>query len=82
MVLVDKDFNGSEFDMDEYYFAGDLLQKKKKKSDDSEQDLKEELKHTKEIKLPAIPIKDCGKRMMLIYVDVYGNEFKEEFKVK
>jgi len=83
MVLVDKDFNGSEFDMDEYYFADDLLPKKKKKSDDdAEQNLKEELKHTKEIKLPAIPLKECGKRMMLIYIDVYGNEFKEELKVK
>ena len=83
MVLVDKDFNGSEFDMDEYYFADDLLPKKKKKSDDdAEQNLKEKLKHTKEIKLPAIPLKECGKRMMLIYIDVYGNEFKEELKVK
>lgn len=83
MILVDKDFNGNEFDMDEYYFADDLLPKKKKKSDDeAEQNLKEELKHSKEIKLPAIPLKECGKRMMLIYVDVYGNEFKEEFKVK
>ncbi|MDP1715705.1 MAG: site-specific DNA-methyltransferase [Anaerolineales bacterium] len=83
MVLIDKNFNGNEFDMDEYYFADDLLPKKKKKSnDDAEQNLKEELKHTKEIKLPAIPLKECGKRMMLIYVDVYGNEFKEEFKVK
>ncbi|MBS3998947.1 MAG: site-specific DNA-methyltransferase [Desulfobulbaceae bacterium] len=84
MVLVDKDFNGNEFDMDEYYFADDLLPKKKKKDDDEEvkSNLKEELKHSKEIKLPAIPKKECGKRMMLIYVDVYGNEFKEEFKVK
>lgn len=83
MVLIDKNFNGNEFDMDDYYFADDLLPKKKKKSDDDEeQNLKEELKHAKEIKLPVIPLKDCGKRMMLIYVDVYGNEFKEEFKVK
>ncbi len=83
MVLVDKDFNGNEFDMDEYYFADDLLPKKQKKSDENgEQNLKEELKHSKEIKLPMIPLKECGKRIMLIYVDVYGNEFKEEFKVK
>jgi len=83
MVLIDKDFNGNEFDMDEYYFADDLLPKKKSKSEnETEQNLKEELKRSKEISLPVIPLKDCGNRMMLIYVDVYGNEFKEEFKVK
>lgn len=83
MVLIDKDFNGNEFDMDEYYFADDLLPKKKSKSEnETEQNLKEELKRSKEITLPVIPLKDCGNRMMLIYVDVYGNEFKEEFKVK
>ena len=47
MVLLDTDFNGNEFDMDECYFADDLLPKKKKKSDDdAKQDLKEELKQT------------------------------------
>jgi adenine-specific DNA-methyltransferase len=83
MVLLNKDFNGSEFDMDAYYFAEDLLPKKKRKSDDeSEQNVKDELKHISKIKLPAIPITECGNRIMLIYVDIYGNEFKEEFKVK
>lgn len=83
MVLLDKDFKGSEFDMDVYYFAEDLLPKKKKKSDDEfEQDVKEELKHVRKIKLPVIPVDECGHRIMLIYVDIYGNEFKEEFKVR
>lgn len=80
MVLIDKDFNGQAFDMDEYYFAEDLLPKKKSKKDD--ENVGEELKKTSEINLPAIPKKECGKNLMIIYVDIYGNEFKEKFEIK
>jgi DNA modification methylase len=83
MVLIDTDFDGETFDMDTYYFAEDLLPKnKKKKEDDESEDIKEELKHTNQIILPLIPKKECGKKLMVIYVDIYGNEFKEEFKLK
>ena len=58
-----------------------LLPKKKKKADEEEENVKEELMHTNQIIIPPIPKKECGKRMMLIYVDIYGNEFKEEFKL-
>lgn len=84
MVLIDKNFDGEIFDMDTYYFAEDLLPKKKKKADeeDESENIKEELKHTNQISLPPIPKKECGKKLMIIYVDIYGNEFKEEFKLK
>jgi len=80
MVLIDKDFDGQAFDMDEYYFAEDLLPKKKGKKDD--ENVGEELKKTKEINLPSIPKKECGKNLMIIYVDIFGNEFKEKFEIK
>lgn len=84
MVLIDKNFDGDTFDMDEYYFAEDLLPKKKKKKDDEEgtEHIKEDLKHLNQIVLPPIPKNECGKKLMLVYVDIYGNEFKEEFKLK
>lgn len=84
MVLIDKDFSGNEFDMDAYYFAEDLLPKKKKKQDEEEENenIKEELKHLNQISLPPFPKEECGERMMVIYVDIYGNEFKEELKLK
>lgn len=84
MVLIDKNFDGETFDMDTYYFAEDLLPKKKKKTDEEEanENIKEELKHINQILLPPIPKKECGKKLMIIYVDIYGNEFKEEFKLK
>src|SRR5690606_32477054 len=79
MVLIDKDFDGKSFDMDEYYFAEDLLPKKTKIDDE---DISKELKNSKEIKLPKILKKQCGKNLMVIYVDVFGNEFKEIFAIK
>lgn len=84
MVLIDKNFDGETFDMDTYYFAEDLLPKKNKKTneEDESENIKEELKHTNQISLPPIPKKECGKKLMVIYVDIYGNEFKEEFKLK
>ena len=68
--------------MTDYYFAKDLLNTKKK--DDKEEDkdkIKEELKKKKEI-IKEFSKKDCGRQLMAIYVDVYGNEFKEVIKVK
>jgi len=84
MVLIDRNFDGETFDMDTFYFAKDLLPKKNKKKDedDESEDIKEELKHINQISLPPIPKKECGKKLMVIYVDIYGNEFKEEFKLK
>jgi site-specific DNA-methyltransferase (adenine-specific)/adenine-specific DNA-methyltransferase len=79
MVLIDKDFDGQAFDMDEYYFAEDLLPKKKGKKEDG--NVEEELKKTKEINLPIISKNECGKSLMIIYVDIYGNEFKEKFEI-
>jgi site-specific DNA-methyltransferase (adenine-specific)/adenine-specific DNA-methyltransferase len=64
MILIDKDFNGSEFDMDDYYFADDLPVEDNK------------------ISLPVLSKTDCGDKIMIIYIDIYGNEFKEEFKIK
>lgn len=80
MVLIDKNFNGNTFDMDEYYFAEDLLPKKKNKKDD--EDIREELKKRNEINLPPIPRNECGNNLMIIYIDIFGNEFKEKFEIK
>ena len=79
MVLLDKDFDGKSFNMDKYYFAEDLLPKRTKNNDE---DISKELKNSKEINLPKILKKQCGKNLMIIYVDVFGNEFKEIFAIK
>jgi site-specific DNA-methyltransferase (adenine-specific)/adenine-specific DNA-methyltransferase len=79
MVLIDKDYNGKEFVMDEFYFAEDLLPEKKE--DETEDEIKKELKHLKKISIPMNK-EDCGDRIMAVYVDIYGNEFKEVLSLK
>jgi site-specific DNA-methyltransferase (adenine-specific)/adenine-specific DNA-methyltransferase len=78
MVLVDKNYNAEAFEMDEYYFAEDLLPKRKK---GDEEDIKEELKKQKDIVI-SLNKKECGKKLMVVYIDIYGNEFKEALSLK
>ncbi len=61
MILLDKNYKGDEFMMDDYYFAEDIADNK--------------------YKLEFLE-KDCGKQIMAIYIDIYGNEFREIFKIK
>jgi len=79
MVLIDKDYNGREFVMDEFYFAEDLLPEKKE--DETEDEIKKELKHLKKISI-QLSKEDCGDKIMAVYVDIYGNEFKEVLSIK
>lgn len=81
MLLVDLNYDGEKFMMTNYYFAQDLLNHKTEDKEESEEEIKKELKKQKEI-IKEFPKKDCGKEIMAIYVDIYGNEFREVFKVK
>ena len=78
MVLIDKDYDGSAFVMDEFYFAEDLLGNKK---EETEEEIREDLKHKEEIVI-TINKDDCGEKIMAIYIDIYGNEFKEVFHLR
>lgn len=77
MVLIDSNYNGEEFVMDQVLFADDLLPKKSKKEKD-EEDIREELREQKKIVIP-LNKEEIGNKIMIVYVDIYGNEFKEIF---
>lgn len=84
MALIDNDYNDREFVMDEFYFAEDLLPKKKKTEKEDEQnedEIKEDLKRLDRLVIP-LNKEDCGDKIMVVYVDIYGNEFKEVLSVK
>lgn len=80
MLLFDLNYDGEKFMMTNYNFAQDLLNLKENKDQD-EETIKTELKKTKIITKEFLR-KDCGKEIMVIYIDVYGNEFREIFKIK
>lgn len=77
-VFVDKNYNGKSFEMDKAFFADELLPKKSKKSDD--ENIKEELKkiQKKGLKI-SFSKSELGKQVMVIYTDIYGNDFTETF---
>lgn len=77
MILIDRNFNGKEFVMSDFYFAADLLKTEKK--DDFEEIIQETLKNQLELK---IALADCGEKVCIKYIDIYGNEFTEERKTK
>jgi site-specific DNA-methyltransferase (adenine-specific)/adenine-specific DNA-methyltransferase len=81
MLLVDLNYDGEKFMMTDYFFAQDLLNQRKKEEDENEEEIKKKLTKQKEIK-KEFPKKDCGKQIMAIYVDIYGNEFREKFNIK
>ncbi|MBU1132328.1 site-specific DNA-methyltransferase [Patescibacteria group bacterium] len=81
MLLVDLNYDGEKFMMTDYFFAQDLLNHKKSEKEESEEEIKEKLTKQKEI-IKEFPKKDCGKQVMAVYVDIYGNEFREKFNVK
>jgi len=80
MLLADLNYDGEKFMMTKYFFAQDLLNGKKSDKEESEEEIKEKLAKQKEI-VKDFPKDECGKQIMVIYVDIYGNEFREKFNV-
>lgn len=78
MVLIDKDYDGNTFVMDEFYFAEDLTGNKK---EETEEEIRKDLKHKDKI-IISLPLEECGEKIMAVYIDIYGNEFKEVFTVR
>ena len=77
-IFVDKNFNGKVFEMDEVFFADELLPKKSKKSDN--EDIKEKLEKIQKKGLEiSLNKSEIGKEVMVIYMDIYGNDFTEIF---
>lgn len=79
MVLIDKDYDGKGFVMDEFHFAEDLLPKKNE--EETEDEIKKELRLLRNITIP-LNKEECGDKVMVVYIDIYGNEFKEVLNIK
>ena len=84
-VYIDKDYNGKHFELDDVYFAEDLLPSSsgKKGKDKNDDEIREELKSQNKTALSiTLDIKDLGDKLMVIYTDIYGNDFTEIFDIK
>ena len=81
MILVDLKHNGDQFIMSKYFFAQDLLNGTADDSNKTDEEIRAELQKRKDISV-EFERKECGKEIVVVYVDIYGNEFREVFKVK
>lgn len=77
MILVDKNFDGKEFVMSDFYFAADLLGKGKKDDTEDGDEIQEKLKLRSDL---HIQLDNCGEKICVKYIDIYGNEFTEDLK--
>jgi len=81
-VFIDKNYNGKYFEMDKVYFVDELLPKKSKEKED-EENIREKLKEIKDNGLIIeMDKKDVGDKIMVVYSDIYGNDFTEILNVK
>lgn len=86
-IFIDKNYDDQQFVVTDSYFADELLPKNKKikKTNEDlqeENDIRDELRHVSEegIKL-EFDSRDTGSKIMIIYTDIYGNDFTEIFNV-
>ena len=64
------------------FFADELLPKKTKKKESEDEDIKAELKKIEKKGLEITFKKsELGKQVMVIYTDIYGNDFTETFTI-
>ena len=77
-VFVDKTYNGKSFEMNDAFFADDLLPKKPKKEEELREYLQELSKTGVEISFKKSEVKD---QIMIVFTDIYGNDFTQTFKV-
>lgn len=91
VIFIDKNYNGKSFEMDEAFFAEDLLPKKKSKKESQTEDgknheideniikdLKQLSKTGIEVSLKANEVKN---QIMVVFTDIYGNDFTQTFKI-
>ncbi|MBP2070731.1 site-specific DNA-methyltransferase [Thermoanaerobacterium butyriciformans] len=80
-VFIDKNYNGKYFEMDEVYFADELLPRRSKKKE--EDNIREKLKEIKDNALILeMNKKEAGNKIMIVYTDIYGNDFTEVLDIK
>jgi site-specific DNA-methyltransferase (adenine-specific)/adenine-specific DNA-methyltransferase len=79
-VFIDKTYNDKAFEMDEALFVDELLPKKKKgqSAEDFEKELKELSKTGIEIILKS---SEVGNKIMVVFTDIYGNDFTQTFTI-
>lgn len=88
-VFIDKTYNGKSFEMDEAFFADDLLPKKKSKKksqtrdeeNNEDENIIDDLKQLSKTGIEIVLEGEIGDQIMVVFTDIYGNDFTQTFKI-
>ena len=79
MVLIDAEFDGKYFKMTHVFWGRSLIETEAKRINlPTRTPWEEKLKNCQRLEF-RLPKSSCGERIMVIFVDCYGNEKKKEF---
>ncbi|MCT7519087.1 site-specific DNA-methyltransferase [Aliarcobacter cryaerophilus] len=78
-IFIDKNYNNETFEMDISYFADELLSSKRTNNIDIRDDLKSLDKTGLQLEFNK---NELGKKIMIVYTDIFGNDFTETFDIK
>ena len=80
MLLFDHQYDGNEFIMDKYLFADGLTAIDPEEQTETEDLVRSELSKKDSLEV-TLPVEAKNGHTMVIYIDIYGNEFREVIKV-
>lgn len=75
-IYIDYNFNSDTFMMDEAFFADEIIPKAKGQQDYDKEELE------KNGIIIELPKEELGDKIMVVYSDIYGNDFKEVLEIK
>lgn len=74
-VFIDTNYDGTNFQMNEYFFADQLLPKKGK---NEEVNIRKQLSSLSKKGITiTLERKNVGEKIMIVYTDIFGNDFSE-----
>ncbi len=81
-IFIDKNYDGNQFVMTDFYFADELISKKYQKGKSTrkltENEVKKELINSSNLGIDIkFKTEEVGKEIMIVYTDIYGNDFTE-----
>jgi len=75
MLIWDSNYNGKEFIMTDFKFANDFVHVPV--AQETDEAIQDKLKKQSQIQ---VPINNHGASIFLIFIDIFGNEFKQEIR--
>lgn len=77
MLILDENYNGKEFVMTSAHFAAELIRAHAAETKE------EGRNHCDEQTQIVVPLGDAhGERIAVVFIDIFGNEFRQEFRVR